>query len=186
MWADNSTADARRMRISRLRPEHHEAVYRLLEVGLSEQEQFAALCSPPEDRGFLETELREHHDGLQKEPECWHVAIAPDDEVVGLVWLRFLEDELGRYGTVRQVIVSPDYRRRGVGTRLLREAESLSREADAVMVLVSALRPNPAWHLYRALGFSDFPARFRKDANPEHVVLWKWLGPHDPRRPPGT
>src|SRR5690606_27097778 len=120
-----------------------------------------------------------HLVGLEEEPEAWRVALDSSGEVIGVVWLRFFDDQLGRYGTVRQVIVSPDARGRGVGTRLLREAELCACEAEAVMLLISALRPNPAWKLYRSLGFSDFPAEFRKDTSPEHVVLWKWFGPPD-------
>jgi hypothetical protein len=43
------------------------------------------------------------------------------------------------------------------------------------MLLISAFISNPALRLYRRLGFTDFPAQFRMDLNPNHIVLWKEL-----------
>src|SRR5690606_1575565 len=75
------------MRIARVEYEHSQAVRHLLEVGLREQEQFAGLCSPPEDEDFFETEFREHLVGLEEEPEAWRVALDSSGEVIGVVWL---------------------------------------------------------------------------------------------------
>lgn len=154
-------------------PGDAEKIRELLEHGLKEQERYAAQCDPPESEGFFEAELREHLAGLDSEWDEWIVAEGPDGDVIGCLWLRSALDRLGAYATVRQVIVDPAHRRRGVGGALVRRAEDLARSSGVLMMLISSLRPNPAVQLYRALGFTDFPEGFREDENPEHVVLWK-------------
>jgi len=156
------------------RAQDKEQILRLLQLGLKEQEQFAAACDPPEDEGFFVEEFAEHRAGLDDQDGVWSVAV-DNGTVLGVLWLRFETDSLGPYGTVRQIIVDPIHRRRGVGTQLLEEAEVRVRRSDAVMFLISAFRSNSALRLYRSLGFSDFPEEFRLDNNPEHVVLWKKL-----------
>lgn len=96
-----------------------------------------------------------------------------DGAVIECLWLRWELDRLGAYATVRQVIVDPDHRRRGVGGALIRRAEELARSSGVLMMLIGSFRPNPAVRLYRALGFTDFPDGLRKDENPAQVVLWK-------------
>ena len=149
------------MRIETVEAGHDDAVRRLLEIGLREQEVFAAQCDPPEDDGFFDEELREHLEGLRSSPDEWCVALDAHDRVAGVLWFRVAADRLGRYGSVRQIIVDPAHRRRGIGTRLLRWAEIRAREAGTVMFLISALRPNPAWRLYRAGTHPRVPRRTR-------------------------
>lgn len=163
------------VRVLPLAPEHEDAVEGLLQTGLREEEAFAARCDPPEDQYFFEAELREHLSGLRQAPHQWRIAADREGRVQGLLWLLHEEDRLGPYASVRQIIVDPRCRRRGIGTRLLRHAEAEARSDNAVMMLISAFRTNPAWRLYRALGFEDLPAEYRLDRNPEHVVLWKCL-----------
>lgn len=158
-------------------PAHRPALEALLRRGLREQEVFAAAVDPPEDAGFFEAEMAEHLEGLDRVPEAWRVAVDERGTVTGLLWRDGGRDRLGPYATVRQIIVAPSERGRGVGTALLRTAEAEARATDAVMMLISAFRSNPALRLYRALGFVDFPPPFRLDPNPEHVVLWKCFRP---------
>lgn len=162
--------------ITAARKEHVQQIEALVTLGLREQEVFAASCVPSESDDFFDRELDEHLEGLKMCLDQWTVALAETSEVVGTLWLQFHGDRLGPYGTVRQVVVAPRHRGRGIGTELLSCAESAVRDSDAVMFLISALRPNPAHRLYRSLGFSDLPSAFRQDRNPEHVVLWKWFG----------
>lgn len=168
-----------RKTLRRYRPDDRAAVERLLRIGLEEQAEYAAECDPREDGGFIESELAEHLAGLESEPGCWWVATDDGGEVCACMWLRALIDRLGPYRTVRQIIVAPDDRGRGLGTRLIDLAESVARESEAVMILISALRPNPAVALYRRRGFVDFPEEYREDTNTNHVVLWKDLGISD-------
>ena len=151
------------------------AIEDLLQVGLREQEVHAAACVPPEDHGFYEEEIAEHRAGLRSEPASWWVATQQDGTVVGCLWLQSLIDPLGPYRSVREIIVRPELRGEGFGTRLLATSEAAARESEAVMMLISAFRSNPALRLYRRVGFTDFPAEFKEDTNSNHVVLWKDL-----------
>lgn len=144
----------------------------LLRIGIEDQKVFAALASPPEDEGFLESEMEEHLAGLDVEPSSWWVAEASDGTVVGCLWVHSADDALGPYRTVRQIIVSPSFRRRGIGAALLGVAEKISRASDAVMLLISGYGTNPALDLYRQVGFTEFPPEHRRDPNPNNVVLW--------------
>jgi len=163
------------IRVAPVRDEHIPRVLKLLDIGLREEAVFAAQCDPPEDDGFLEAEIVEHRDALHARRDEWVVALDSSDSVVGVLWMRFNVDPIGPYGSVRQIIVDPARRRRGIGTLLLRYAEDQIRAADSAFFLISAFRTNPAWKLYRSLGFSNFPDEFKEDKNPEHVVLWKPL-----------
>lgn len=150
-----------------------EDVELLLRLGLEEQERHAAASIPPENEEFFETEWAEHIAGLDAEPEAWSVATDASAAILGCLWLRTLRDPLGPYRSVREIVVAPKARGRGIGTALLMSAEAEARASDAVMLLISALKSNPAVRLYRRLGFVDLPGRFRADPNPNHVVLWK-------------
>lgn len=159
------------------RSRYRTSLESLLRLGLREQEVFAAAVDPPEDEGFVEGEMAEHLGGLDGEPDRWRVAVDGRGSVLGLLWNGGGNDRLGPYASVRQIIVAPGARAQGVGTVLLRTAEAEARASDAVLMLISAFRTNPAWRLYRSLGFVDFPAPFRLDPNPEHIVLWKCFQP---------
>lgn len=151
------------------------AVERLLREGLRAQAVLASRLEPPEDAGFFASEWAEHLRGLDAEPAGWIVAGGPSGAVRGALWLRVEQDAPGPYASVRQIVVDADHRGQGIGSALLRAAEGRVRETDAVMFLISGFANNPALRLYRRLGFDDLPARFRKDPNPNHVVLWKDL-----------
>ena len=153
-----------------------EAVLSLLKEGLRIQEKYAAAIDPPEDVGFLTEEWEEHAAGLQQFPEEWWV-YERNEKIIGLIWIRFLSDPLGLYGTVREVIVASDHRNLGIGTKLIHHAEALITQRKAAFFLISSFVSNPAVSLYRRLGFSDFPDRYKEDKNPNHVLLWKPLHP---------
>jgi len=77
---------------------------------------------------------------------------------VAAVWIRLLTGEGRGYGYVDDaapelsIAVLPDYRGRGIGTRLLERVLAESQSAyPAISLSVSA--DNPAVHLYRRLGF---------------------------------
>jgi len=145
---------------------------KILRAGLKVQETYAASVSPPENNGFFQSEWEEHISRLKEHPEEWSV-YEKSGEIVGLLWVQFLPDELGGYGTVRDIIVASEYRNLGIGTQLLDYAEDLARKRNVDSFLISGLITNPAIDLYRRQGFTDFPDKFRNDNNPNHVVLWK-------------
>ena len=64
---------------------------------------------------------------------------------------------------IHAVYVVPRYRRRGVGTALLRAAIDWGQQYGCLQAQLSVLPHNPARRLYRALGFSVFGLEMRKD-----------------------
>lgn len=158
-----------------IRPYEHKDRKVVLEIyrsALKDQERYAGLVSPPEDDGFFEREWREHENSLRRQPKNWWVA-HDGKNIVGILWMQYLTDSLGPYASVREIDVHPHYRNRGIGTLLLSHAEQLSRAADVVMLLISGFITNPAIRLYRRVGFTNFPDRYKNDKNPNHVILWK-------------
>ena len=93
------------MKIRLYEDEDHDDLLNVLEEGLKVQEAYAAAINPPENDGFFQEEWEEHISGLKENPEEWSV-YEKNGRIVGLLWLRFLPDELGPYATVREIIVS--------------------------------------------------------------------------------
>jgi ribosomal protein S18 acetylase RimI-like enzyme len=62
-----------------------------------------------------------------------------------------------RYGAVTNLVVHPAWRRQGIGTRLLQEAERLSREIGLRRLVIAMLAGNAgAERAYKSLGFGDY------------------------------
>jgi ribosomal protein S18 acetylase RimI-like enzyme len=64
---------------------------------------------------------------------------------------------------IHALYVLPDYRRRGVGTALLRAALKWGQQQHCRRAQLSVLPHNPARRLYQALGFSIIGLEMRKD-----------------------
>lgn len=105
----------------------------------------------PEVARYLEGWGREHDRG--------YVAVdAATGQPVGAAWLRLLDEEERGYGFVDAqtpeltIAIVPGFRGHGLGTALL---EALLAEARAhyPAISLSVSRTNPAFHLYRRLGF---------------------------------
>ena len=64
---------------------------------------------------------------------------------------------------IHAVYVLPRYRRRGVGTALLRSALEWGQQHQCGWAQLSVLPHNPARRLYRALGFSGCGLEMRKE-----------------------
>jgi len=89
-----------------------------------------------------------------------------DGRVVGLIGVQIAEfiHRLARYGVITALAVSADHRRHGIGSHLLRHAESLLKEKGVVDVRVSAglHQKHRAHKLYRASGYQMTGYRFTK------------------------
>lgn len=96
-----------------------------------------------------------------------------DRKLVGAAWVRLLAGENKGYGYVDDdtpelsIAVLPDYRGRGLGTRLLNALFSLARERYNAISL-SVTKENPAKRLYERLGFQvvseeESSLRMKKD-----------------------
>jgi ribosomal protein S18 acetylase RimI-like enzyme len=64
---------------------------------------------------------------------------------------------------IHALYVLPPYRRRGVGTALLRAALKWGQQRHCRRAQLSVLPNNPARRLYQALGFSVFGLEMRKE-----------------------
>ena len=85
------------------------------------------------------------------------VIIARDgDRILGTGQLRFETKDNGRHrAEIAKVMVNPDARRCGVGTRLMQELEAVARQAGIVLLyLDTSDGPGGARELYEALGWS--------------------------------
>lgn len=81
-------------------------------------------------------------------------------------------------GHITNVAVHPDYRRRGIGTRLLLAADELVRARGGRRMTLEVRKSNvSAQRLYRSLGY--VPAGIRKgyyrDNREDAIVMWKDL-----------
>jgi GNAT superfamily N-acetyltransferase len=69
----------------------------------------------------------------------------------------FLREDLRRYGLVTDLIVDEEWRGRGIGRRLLDEAERLARSEGLRRLAIGVLDANgAAARIYRAFGFDDY------------------------------
>jgi ribosomal protein S18 acetylase RimI-like enzyme len=93
-----------------------------------------------------------------------------DGEVVGfLCWLveagePFVRADMRRYGYVADLIVASGHRGHGIGTRLLVEAERLTRSKGMKRLAIGVLRGNDgAARAYERFGFADHSTEMFKD-----------------------
>jgi ribosomal protein S18 acetylase RimI-like enzyme len=105
-----------------------------------------------EYREFLAKQLAASRDICRRGAGAWFGAFV-DGRLVATLGLVAVERGLGRYQTVE---THPDYRRRGLASRLLYESSRYGRRTLGVQTMVIVADPqDQAIRLYRALGFSD-------------------------------
>ncbi len=100
-------------------------------------------------------------------PKSARVVIAEDgDALVGFVILDIEDTEEGRFGYVVTLDVSPGHRRKGLGARLMQQAEREAFREGCVAVVLHVFTGNkPAMRFYVGRGFvqshreSDFYGR---------------------------
>lgn len=67
------------------------------------------------------------------------------------------DEEATPYTYISDLVVLPAYRRRGIGSALLRHAEAYARERGMTLLRINVLARNQlAGGLYRTFGFSDY------------------------------
>jgi len=73
------------------------------------------------------------------------------------------DEEATPYTYISDLVVLPAYRRRGIGTALLRRAESYARDRGMTLLRINVLAKNQvAGQLYRTFGFSDYRTQLVK------------------------
>ncbi|HHV61773.1 MAG TPA: ribosomal protein S18-alanine N-acetyltransferase [Firmicutes bacterium] len=102
---------------------------------------------------------------------CYLVA-SVDGRVVGYVGTWLILDE----AHVTNIAVHPDYRRQGIGEKLLRSMMALAGSRGAKrMTLEVRVSNKPAQRLYEKLGFVRIGLRrgYYHDNNEDAIIMWK-------------
>ena len=122
--------------------------------------------APPRD--IVERpELRIYYDDFGTGPADHCLVAETDGRVVGAVWTRIMHD----YGYVDDetpsfaISLLPEYRGRGIGTRLMREMLSLLKEHGFRQASLAVQKANYAASMYKHVGFETI------DENAEEYIM---------------
>lgn len=121
----------------------------------------------PWSRGAFLSELLEND-------RAYYLVARCGERAVGYIGVWIIAGE----GHITNVAVHPDFRRNGVGTRLLNAIGELAREKGASRLTLEVRRSNTsAQRLYAALGFESAGIRrgYYRDNNEDAVIMWKDL-----------
>ena len=100
-------------------------------------------------------ELRLYYEGFGNAPADYCLAAETDGHVVGAVWTRFMND----YGHVDDetpsfaISLLPEYRRQGIGTRMMRGMLALLKEQGYRQASLAVQKANYAVRMYKNVGF---------------------------------
>jgi len=137
--------------IRKLQPEEVE----LLKDFLYEAIFIPEGVSPPA-RDIVECpELRLYYEGFGNAPADHCLAAETDGHVVGAVWTRIMND----YGHVDDetpsfaISLLPEYRRQGIGTRMMRGMLALLKEQGYRQASLAVQKANYAVRMYKNVGF---------------------------------
>jgi len=95
-----------------------------------------------------------------------------DGEVVGYAGLWKVFDE----GHITNIAVHPEYRKCGIGSRLLEEMINLSKEEEIIKLTLEVRKSNiAAQRLYGKYGFivSGMRKAYYSDNNEDSLIMWK-------------
>lgn len=79
-----------------------------------------------------------------------------DGKIIGAAWVRIMND----YGHIEDgvplwaISLYKEYRGRGIGTKLMKSVLNELKEQGYDRTSLSVQKANPAWHLYKRLGFT--------------------------------
>jgi ribosomal protein S18 acetylase RimI-like enzyme len=135
------------MRIEAGDPADADAVAELWVALAEEQTAYGSRVDPAANRASVREAAAGHAvaDGL---------LVAREDGVVGFVMFHLEDDTNGRRGVVENLYVRPAHRGRGVGSRLLANAEARLSDRDAEFVSLAAMADNEAARrFYRRHGY---------------------------------
>ena len=112
-------------------------------------------------------ELRIYYDDFGSRPGDHCFAAETEGNVVGAVWTRIMND----YGHVDDetpsfaISLLPDFRNKGIGTRLMREMLSLLKECGYKQASLAVQKANYAVRMYKEVGFEII------DENEEEFIM---------------
>lgn len=127
-------------------------------------DRFRVTEEPARSRGLFEGHLEDAEQAL--------LVAEVDGDVVGLVRVQALERlevpdvpalAPRRYAMVQELVVAQSHQRRGIGTRLMSEAERWARDRGLTQVELGVYEFNEAaLRLYRRLGYSTHSRRLSR------------------------
>ena len=154
---------------------HKDAIIRKMRAGeihLLQDFLYEAIFIPegaePPARDIVERpELKIYYDGFGSGIADHCLVAETDGHVVGAVWTRIMDD----YGHVDDetpsfaISLFPEYRGRGIGTRLMREMLALLKEQGYRQASLAVQKANYAVRMYRDVGFEII------DENQEEYIM---------------
>ena len=112
-------------------------------------------------------ELRIYYDDFGSRPGDHCFAAETEGNVVGAVWTRIMNDYGHVYDETPSFAISllPDFRNKGIGTRLMREMLSLLKECGYKQASLAVQKANYAVRMYKEVGFEII------DENEEEFIM---------------
>lgn len=150
--------------IREIRPEE----YTLLREFLYQAIYLPKGVEPPPRSVVDRPELQVYIEGFGTRPGDYCLVAEVGGKVVGAAWCRIMED----YGHIDNdtpslaISLLPEYRGKGIGTRLLNDLLLLLQENGYRRASLSVQKENPALHLYERAGF-----RILKAKDTEYLML---------------
>lgn len=147
------------------------------EYGVLEEFLYEAIYVPEgmqrPSREILQTpELQVYLENFGREKDDYGFAALAEGEIVGAVWARIMND----YGHVDEntpslaLAVYREYRGQGIGTALLQAILNRLQEKGYGSVSLSVQKSNPAFRLYRRLGF-QVAERAAEEIGEERIMI---------------
>lgn len=107
---------------------------------------------------------------------AYYVVALDDNKVAGYAGMWVILDE----GHITTIAVHPNYRRKGIGARLLNNLISAAKDRGCIKMTLEARPSNfAALDLYEKSGFVSFGMRpgYYSDTGEDAVIMWKELYP---------
>ncbi|MFA6548199.1 MAG: GNAT family N-acetyltransferase [Candidatus Magasanikbacteria bacterium] len=94
------------------------------------------------------------------------IFVEEDGKEIGRAWLYLIHNNLHiePYGLLEDVYVDENYRKRGVGNKLLKKIIALAKEKKCYKLLATSRHSRKEVHgWYERLGFKEYGSAFRMD-----------------------
>jgi ribosomal protein S18 acetylase RimI-like enzyme len=108
---------------------------------------------PQQDFSHLKQTVEQY---LSPETPLWCVDISPDSTPIGCLWMGNAIDQItnSRYAHIFLIYIIPEYRRQGIGKKLMEQAENWAQKRGDMQIGLQVFCQNtPAINLYNQLGY---------------------------------
>lgn len=124
--------------------------------------------SPQQDFSHLKQTVEQY---LSHETPLWWVDIPEQSTPVGCLWMGNAIDQItnSRYAHIFLVYVIPEYRKQGIGKKLMAQAETWAQKRGDTQIGLQVFPENiPAFSLYEQLGYQTQSLTMLKYLNQKH------------------